>query len=282
MKRHALSFGLPCLTLLGGLLLGAAVAGAQRVEDSAPTAEPPAEAQRSESGLAWVVLQDGSDLKPDWNDQVAIHFVGWTPAGVRFDSSYDRGRPIVFNIAEIFPGFREALPTMSVGEKRRIWVPAHLAHPSPPPGQPRGAVIFDVELTSFLPVPEPPAELTTLPKDAFASSWGARSRIVQEGHGKAKGDSGIAALAHYVLWTSDGRMRDTSIPRQRPTLFLYHNVLPAFVEVLKEMVEGESRYVWIPAEIANGQWVGAPQGMLIFHVELVQIMDETVLEVNPG
>jgi hypothetical protein len=44
------------------------------------------------------------------------------------------------------------------------------------------------------------------------------------------------------------------------------------------MVEGEKRQVWIPADLAAGQWPGAPKGQLVFEVELLKIMPADVLQ----
>ena len=42
------------------------------------------------------------------------------------------------------------IPLMTVGEKRRFWVPANLAYgENPPNGAPRGQLVFDIELLSI-------------------------------------------------------------------------------------------------------------------------------------
>lgn len=247
--------------------------------DTPPPAEPPAEAERSPTGLASVVLEPGDGESPDENDFVAIHYTGWTPAGARFESSHDKGQPAIFSLERIFPGWHEGILQMSVGEKRRLWVPASLTPPKPQSG-PQGDVIFDLELLAVKKIPEMPG--TKPPEGATMTRFGAFSRILEEGEGEETGAAGRGALTHYIVWAGDGKVHDTSLIRERPTLFVYENMLPAFSDVLKQMKVGERRQIWIPENVANGNWVGKPKGMLIFDVEMIRIADDELLGPKGG
>ena len=67
-----------------------------------------------------------------------------------FDSSVPRGQPSSFPLSNVIPGWTEGLQLMTVGEKRRFWIPANLAYgDNPGSGKPAGTLIFDVELLDF-------------------------------------------------------------------------------------------------------------------------------------
>lgn len=109
-------------------------------------AEPPDNAEFTESGLASRVLREGDgDQHPTMGDQVVAHYSGWTTDGELFDSSYQRGEPLTFGLEQVIDGWTEGLQLMVVGEKRRIWIPEDLAYGGVP-GRPAGMLVFDVEL----------------------------------------------------------------------------------------------------------------------------------------
>ena len=105
---------------------------------------PPADAETTRSGLASRVLVAGTGAeRPAAADLVTVHYTGWTFDGHLFDSSVLRGRPNVFALAKIVPGWSEGLQLMVEGEKRRLWIPANLAYEGVA-GRPQGMVVFDV------------------------------------------------------------------------------------------------------------------------------------------
>jgi FKBP-type peptidyl-prolyl cis-trans isomerase len=62
-----------------------------------------------------------------------------------FDSSVARGTPASFSVSEVIAGWTEGLQMMVEGERRRLWIPESLAYQGQP-GQPKGMLVFDVEL----------------------------------------------------------------------------------------------------------------------------------------
>jgi hypothetical protein len=142
---------------------GAAQPGEPVAAPSAPAAPddvaaPPAGADRTASGLASKVLKLGSGKEhPGMNDLVEVHYTGWTPQGKVFDSSVARGETTRFPLGRVIKGWTEGLQLMTVGEKRRFWIPGKLAYGDTPakPGALSGMLVFDVELISFRPLPPP-------------------------------------------------------------------------------------------------------------------------------
>ena len=278
-------FRLLPIAFLALLLLAIPAAAQDGRDPEAPDdlQEPPADAETTPSGLVSKVLRAGTgDVRPDANDLVAAHFTSWTPYGARIQSSYDQEQPGTFDLstlAGVFPGWVEGLQLMVVGEKRRLWIPAHLAPPTPKEG-PRGAVVFDVELLGIRQVPNLPPGFEKPPPDAVETASGSFTRLIAEGSGEEKPGADSVALLHWIGWTTDGLVFDASALRGRPTAFPLDKVMAPFADALRQMVVGEKRYIWIPGNLAAGQWPGSPRGMLIFEVELVKIMSSDVLQ--PG
>ena len=109
-------------------------------------ADPPADAEWSESGLASKLLEKGEGTtKPGPDGVVLAHYTAWSRDGKGFDSSVARGQPATFPIGRIFPGLQEGLQMMTVGESRRFWIPGKMAFEGQR-GRPQGMVVFDVEL----------------------------------------------------------------------------------------------------------------------------------------
>lgn len=104
----------------------------------------------TDSGLQYRVLEEGTGARPSATDEVEVHYRGSLLSDEVFDSSYERGEPIVFPLNRVIPGWTEGVQLMTVGSKYQFFIPAELAYGNnPPPGSiiPPGAVlIFEVEL----------------------------------------------------------------------------------------------------------------------------------------
>ncbi|HVH26583.1 MAG TPA: FKBP-type peptidyl-prolyl cis-trans isomerase [Vicinamibacterales bacterium] len=106
---------------------------------------PPADAQRTASGLAYRVLTKGRGAtRPRATSSVTVHYTGWQTNGKMFDSSVVRGEPATFPLNGVIAGWTEGLQLMVEGEKARFWIPEALAYKGQQ--EPRGMLVFDVEL----------------------------------------------------------------------------------------------------------------------------------------
>jgi FKBP-type peptidyl-prolyl cis-trans isomerase len=244
----------------------------------ADVAAPPATAERSASGLASVVLQAGTGSeKPTLQDQVKVHYSGWTADGKMFDSSVIRNEPAEFGVTQVIKGWTEGLQLMVVGEKRRFWIPANLAYgENPRPGAPSGQLTFDVELLEISKPPAPPEvpkDVAAAPSSAKKTASGLRYAVLKPGTGKDHPTPQNRVKVHYSGWTTDGKMFDSSVTRGRPATFGVSQVIKGWTEGLQLMVVGEKTRFWIPADLAYGASPrpGAPAGMLVFDVELLEI-----------
>ena len=104
------------------------------------------------SGLQYSVVTSVKEgAHPTDVADVTVHYRGTLIDGTQFDSSYDRGEPATFNVAQVIPGWQEALQLMKPGETFRLTIPAALAYGenAPPSIGPNQVLLFDVELISI-------------------------------------------------------------------------------------------------------------------------------------
>jgi FKBP-type peptidyl-prolyl cis-trans isomerase len=107
----------------------------------------------TESGLQYEILTEGTGAKPAAEDQVRVHYHGTLIDGKVFDSSVDRGEPVVFGVGQVIPGWTEALQLMPVGSKWKIYLPSSIAYGERGAGgdiAPNSALIFEVELLEIV------------------------------------------------------------------------------------------------------------------------------------
>lgn len=111
-------------------------------------AAPPADATRTASGIAWIVIKPGTGtIHPTPTSTVRVHYTGWQTNGEMFDSSVLRGTPAEFALNQVITGWTEGLQLMVIGEKRRFWIPGALGYDTDPrPEMPKGMLVFDIEL----------------------------------------------------------------------------------------------------------------------------------------
>jgi FKBP-type peptidyl-prolyl cis-trans isomerase len=239
-------------------------------------AAAPADAEKTASGLASKVLSAGTGTdKPAATEVVRVHYTGWTTDGHMFDSSVVRKEPAAFPLDKVIKGWTEGLQLMTVGEKRRFWIPAELAYGNTPrrPGAPAGPLTFDVELISILRPPTAPADVAAAPKDAKKTASGLAYKSVKAGTGTRHPLASDTVEVQYTGWTTDGKMFDSSVVRGAPATFPLAHVIKGWTEGVQLMVEGETMRFWIPANLAYGDnpHGGAPSGTLVFDVELIKI-----------
>jgi FKBP-type peptidyl-prolyl cis-trans isomerase len=115
----------------------------------ADVAAPPADATKTASGLASKIVTAGTGkTHPLATNLVTVHYTGWTTDGKMFDSSVSRGKPSTFPLDKVIAGWTEGVQLMVAGETRRFWIPEALAYKGQP-GQPKGMLVFDIELIKF-------------------------------------------------------------------------------------------------------------------------------------
>lgn len=107
----------------------------------------------TESGLQYIVIEEGTGPKPAEGDTVLVHYEGTLADGTIFDSSYQRGNPEEFSLSMVIPGWVEGIMLMNVGSKYRIFLPSRLAFGERGAGQsipPFSTLIFQLELLEII------------------------------------------------------------------------------------------------------------------------------------
>lgn len=104
------------------------------------------------SGLQYLIVKPGQGATPREGDVVECQFKGTFVNGNEFDSSYRAGHPAIVKIAEMIPGWRQALTLMPTGSTWKLFIPPSLAYGAP--GKvggigPHTVLIFDLELVAI-------------------------------------------------------------------------------------------------------------------------------------
>ena len=106
------------------------------------------DAQKSDSGLYYVINELGSGEHPTATSNVTVAYKGYFLDGKIFDESGAYG--ISFNLQQVIKGWTEGITYFKEGGKGKLLIPSHLGYgPNGRPGIPGGAVlVFDIHLIS--------------------------------------------------------------------------------------------------------------------------------------
>lgn len=107
------------------------------------------------SGVQYKVLggSDG-DKSPTMDSQVTLQYRGQFLDGTVFDNTEDRGKPVVFPVNQMIPGWRQIITRMHVGDHWQVFIPPDQAYGirgEPPRIGPNEALVFDIHLLGVKP-----------------------------------------------------------------------------------------------------------------------------------
>jgi len=108
--------------------------------------------QVTESGLMFMVMQEGTGVYATATDSVQVEYVGKLMNGETFDAS-EAGKPVTFNLGGLIPGFTEGLQKVKEGGKIRLFIPSSLAYRDMDQGPipPYSTLMFDITLIKVFP-----------------------------------------------------------------------------------------------------------------------------------
>ncbi len=118
-----------------------------------------------------------------------------------------------------------------------------------------------------------PPDVAAIPDDAEVTASGLGSRVLSEGDGESRPTPTSWVRVHYTGWTTEGEVFDSSRQRGKSLTLPLDKVIDGWTEGLQLMVEGETRRIWVPEELAYAGKEGSPKGMLVFDVELLEIFE---------
>jgi len=103
---------------------------------------------KTEAGLYYEIIDNGSGEIPTAADNVVVHYHGTFINGEVFDSSRDRGTPASFHMSGVIIGFKEGLKLLREGGKAKLYIPPALGYGNRSKGKiPAGSLlIFEIEL----------------------------------------------------------------------------------------------------------------------------------------
>jgi FKBP-type peptidyl-prolyl cis-trans isomerase/outer membrane protein assembly factor BamB len=247
-------------------------------------AAPPADAQVTASGLAMKVLKPGNGTDhPAANDCVTVSFKAWKRDGTLFSTSTTMNDSDVLCLNDAIEGVYEALQEMTVGEKRRLWVPSNLTfkeehhHAQKRPEDeepPQKDMTFDLELLSILKAPPTPGDLKQPPATAVRTPSGLAYQVLKSGAGTTHPSASSTVTVHFSAWQSDGRLFESTVLANHPAQVSLATAPEGWREALCSMVAGEKTRFWIPANLAFGEKPANrfnPPGDLLYEIELLSV-----------
>ncbi|MBN2711505.1 MAG: FKBP-type peptidyl-prolyl cis-trans isomerase [Planctomycetes bacterium] len=81
----------------------------------------------TESGLQYMVVEEGNGLTPLSSSRVKVHQRIHLVGGTELDDTYKTGEPARFSIKEAIEGYAEGLMLMKVGSRYKLTIPPELA-----------------------------------------------------------------------------------------------------------------------------------------------------------
>ena len=143
---------------VGALAQARAAAGAAADKQSGAAFLEKAAAEpgsvKTPAGFVYKEIAAGSGPAPAATDKVKVHYKGTLTDGTVFDSSIERGEPVVFPLNQVIPCWTAGVQMMKVGGKARLVCPSDLAYGdrgAPPRIRPGATLVFEVELLGIEP-----------------------------------------------------------------------------------------------------------------------------------
>jgi FKBP-type peptidyl-prolyl cis-trans isomerase len=247
-------------------------------------AKPPAKAEVLPSGMKRLVVKPatGKDKARQF-DNVTFNYTAWDDTGRMIDTTETRKRPPTAPPYKQAPAMAEMLTSMASGERARFWVDAaNMIQPGVKPlSVQQGTLCYEVEVSQVAKAehepPPTPADVAKPPADAKKTAKGTFYKLLKAGSGKdpRHPEAKDTVKVHYTGWTTDGRMFDSSVLRGEPATFNLGSVVAGWTDGIPVMTIGDRVRFWIPQELAYKGQAGKPAGMLVFDVELIEIVAPT-------
>lgn len=124
-----------------------------------------AKATKTKSGLEYVIIESGSNIKPTQDQEILVEYSGFLEDGTLFDTSIEQvakefgiympNRPYMpfpfklSNKTGLIPGFMEGLEQLNINDKALFYIPSHLGYGERGAGNmipPNANLIFEVKI----------------------------------------------------------------------------------------------------------------------------------------
>lgn len=246
----------------------------------------PEKQKRTESGLVYEPIVEGSGRAPGPDDLLEMRFAVWNTKGRLIDwSEKPRRARLRGRAAEMPLRLLQLAPQyLKVGSRYRFEAPADLCrsfHAFGAPFLPAGSItVWELELVSareLKPLPVP-AFVKPDPTRQTATASGLKYEVLREGSG-LQPKTGDKVSVHYTGWLEDGTMFDSSFPRGEPySLSVPDRVIAGWNEGLLLMKEGSVFRFEIPSALAYGEQGRSPRipggATLVFEIEMLKVGED--------
>ena len=231
------------------------------------------DATRSNSGLYYVIDEEGEGAEITATSDVTVIYKGYYTSGTIFDQSTDNG--ITFNLQQVIPGWTEGLQYFREGGSGMLLVPSHLAYGSENyNGIPGGSVlIFEIEVIDWDAENRQEIIDYILAKNlnATESDTGLFYVIDVPGTGAQPVESSNVTVAYQGYFTDDTVFDESDADG---ISFDLNGVIPGWTEGIQYFKEGGSGTLLIPSSLAYGKYGNQtiPGGaVVIFDVNLKSV-----------
>jgi len=102
------------------------------------------ETQQLESGLHFIVTEEGNGTFPNALSTVTVNYKGM----LKDDTIFDQNDDISFPLTNVIPGWQQGIPKFSKGGSGILLIPSHLGYGTRGSGSvpPNAIMIFEVDL----------------------------------------------------------------------------------------------------------------------------------------
>lgn len=112
------------------------------------------EARKTQTGIRYLILREGSGEMPKPGDKVNVLYVGRLLNGTVFDQATEPDKPFTFRVRRemVIEGWDQVLQLMRKGEKRLVIIPPEMGYGTrgqPPKIGRNATLVFEIELLSF-------------------------------------------------------------------------------------------------------------------------------------
>ena len=241
----------------------------------ADVSTPPRDARRETCGSVSRLLAPGKgEQRPRDDDRVLLEYATFARSGRPLDSSVVHDDPVAESVRNLADGLPCVVKRMSVGESRRVWLPA--SSPASDQEEPRSVapvdLTVDITLRGLTRAPERPADYGAPPRAAQRTATGLRFQVLRRGSGALRPVGNSRVTIYHSGWTKNGVLFESSVLAGQPASYLSFELPAGLSEGIQLMHIGDKLRFWLPERLAYaGAHRTAPKGPVVFDVELLAI-----------
>lgn len=223
-------------------------------------------------------LCEGSGTAAEPTSKVTVNYIG---VGYKsrevFDSSFQRGQPVPFQLNQVIKGWQEGVAGMKPGGARLLLIPAELAYGANPPSatiKKNESLAFIVEVVDVQPPPPAPAGAdctfdTTVdgvtaeqkePKGTPTLSVAKDAKVPTElvtnelcpGEGTPATVEDEVTIDYVLVGYKSRKVIGSSFQAGQSTTLKLNSVLTGLRDGIVGMTPGSSRLLLVPAKLAYG------------------------------